>query len=338
MLGCKRAKGLLAQSLYEELGEADRRTLETHLARCESCRTESESLGELVSAIPVDSAMEEVDLLPRVRAGLRDAPEPIQRDRFRWVLAGAVAAMALVFTVFGMVPSDAPSDTVAQVNEDTPAPIDPLETVLAESAALDEQFNFSESYVVLSKALEESPEGGSARDVQQRIADLAFEELRWYSEAYAGYNALRAHHGKQFRSRVENINRLEMLDESRGVNADFASLYALDAARRSEDFDSFETIISQYPATYVASLAADDMAHASLVVDEDMTPLLAMETALNRCTHPIAIAQLKMELGRLHQTDGADLQKARALFEDVRDSGNTVLAKRASVALESLGQ
>jgi hypothetical protein len=171
-------------------------------------------------------------------------------------------------------------------------------------------------------------------------ADLAFSKLRWYPEALDAYEALRAKHWESFKDDRESKERLDLLAQARGADSAFTSLHALDVARRDGSFERLETVVSGYPTTFVASLAAKEMAILSVELEqssnEDVTDIFAMEKALDRCTHPAAIAQLKMELGSLLVIEANDPARARALFQEVAQSDNKKLAQFARASLSEL--
>jgi len=69
----QKLRELLSLSLYEELGEADQKTLNEHLAACEKCRVELESLKKLHVVMGSPSVPVSDDLLEEARVRLRTA-------------------------------------------------------------------------------------------------------------------------------------------------------------------------------------------------------------------------------------------------------------------------
>lgn len=341
MLGCRKVRGLIAESLYEDLNPADRRVLEGHLARCPGCAEEAKAFGLLVSSIPAERAELDRDLVAALRGRLDEGAPLGSRGGFRLAFAGlAAGVLGVVLTGYvAMVNLSAePGPARVAVGDAPEALASPLQAGLEAGERLIAAGDFSKAYLVLSSAIEADPEDKDAGLAQLRLADLAFRELRWYPEAFDAYDVLRYRYGGVFRSETDNVTRLNLLDEARGTDGSFASLHALDAARLSEGFEDFERVVSGFPATYVASVAAADMARLSA----DRGPGAqgaeadAMQAALEQCSDPVAIAQLKVELGHILRREEKGLTRAKALFEEVVESGHTVLARLARESLVEL--
>jgi len=86
-----RAQKLLAQSLIEGLAPADDLWLRTHLAECESCRSESASTANLLSALRAVPISIPSDLAARTQMRLRlraaEAPQTAESGTLLWILA-----------------------------------------------------------------------------------------------------------------------------------------------------------------------------------------------------------------------------------------------------------
>ena len=121
MRRCKKFEGLLATSIYETLGDADRDHLDRHLAECAACRAELSSLKLMVERIPVTPVELDVDISASIRERLNE-PRLIMISGLR--LAGAFAAMLVLVGVIGGVVRylNAPTEVqVAQtVSQETP--------------------------------------------------------------------------------------------------------------------------------------------------------------------------------------------------------------------------
>lgn len=76
----QRLRELLSLSLYEELGEADQKSLNEHLAACEKCRVDLESLKKLHVVMGSPSVPVSDDLLEEARVRLRTA---LRNERMR---------------------------------------------------------------------------------------------------------------------------------------------------------------------------------------------------------------------------------------------------------------
>ena len=343
MRRCKKFEGLLATSLYETLDDADQRRLGRHLEQCPACRAELSSLKRLVERIPVTSVELDVDLSASIRERLH-APQRVTFPGIRGLrLVGALASALVVIGVIASLSQDRNVQPEVQVAQAVP---EELPVARDDSLASAEQLialrNYSAAYAELAEMLKEEREPELRGAILAHQAKLAFEELQWYPEAYHAYRDLRQHHKNLFQSESSHIAQLNMLDEARGPEGEFASLHALDAARRSGDFDQFESLIGRYPGTYVASAASTEMAmHALAELDVNATgnmELAAMEAVLARCNDAAAIAQISMEIGYILESKMDRPDRARALYERVAGSDVDALALRARSALDALTQ
>lgn len=342
MFGRRHIRGLMAQATYEELDPQDREALDRALERSKELRAEAEALGVLVDRIPREEVELGRDLVRAVRAGLRAETAPLTSRRAHPVVSFAALALVLagVGYMIAMRPPVAHAPGVAEAPAAPDEAASPVGIALLQARALMQERDYPNAYVTLDGALENAEDDASAGEARQLMADLAYSELRWYPQAFAGYDTLRVRHSSVFQSKPENLLHLNLLDEARGPDDSYASLNRLDAARRGESLDDFERLLGDYPATYVASLAADEMARLSAKLDGagagEHWRVAAMESALARCTDPVARAQLKVEIGHLvsQEMNGAD--RARALYEEVAESEFTVLAELAQDSLERL--
>jgi tetratricopeptide (TPR) repeat protein len=217
-----------------------------------------------------------------------------------------------------------------------------VEQAVEDAMALKEKRDYPAAYRVLKSALETYPQDSAAGQAQRLRAELAFAHLHWYPEAYEDYKTLAESYKVVFRSSVESVTRLDLLAEARAQ--DYASLYALDAARRDAEntFAQLEQVIARYPGTFVASAAAEDMARLAVreVPAEEVgggREVLAMERARDRCTNPVAWAQLSLELGHIYCREMNAPGKARELYDEAAESEIPVLAQLAKRSLAELG-
>ena len=210
---------------------------------------------------------------------------------------------------------------------------------MQQAAQLSAGRDFAGAYAALKEAVEAHPDDALAGQAQARLADVAFAELHWYREAYEDYRTLAGRYPGVYTNSPECIERMDLLAEAR--EKDYDPLHRLDAARGSREgaFGKFEEVIARYPGTYTAALAAGEMARC--VAREGAgapgveARLAAMEQAKERCTHPISITQLQLEIAHLHR----DLEHngvARDLYQEVADSDTMVLANLARESLAKL--
>lgn len=147
---CAQARRLFGAFWDDEITQAEREWLESHLKSCDACRTEYEDLAQaidLVSTLPREDAAP--GLVERAVASARRAVPAADRlpDRGRrWVpvTAGAAAAvlvLTLVLPWVGLVPGNGPDRQIATVSEPVPVPQPVAVDVPAETAgpAADEQ-------------------------------------------------------------------------------------------------------------------------------------------------------------------------------------------------------
>ena len=338
MRRCKKIEGLLATSIYETLGDTDRDRLDLHLEECADCRAELSTLKRLVEGIPVTPVELDVDIFASIRKRLHE-PRRMAMPVLR--LAGVFATVLVLVGVVGGLSFYQNAPAHEQFAERvSPVSITVEETPLASVEELIDAKNYSAAYAELAEMLKAHPGPGLRGAVLVSQAKLAFEELQWYPEAYHAYQTLRQHHTNLFQSDPLHIAQLNMLDEARGPEGGFTSLHALDAARRSGDFNQFESLISRYPGTYVASNASADMAVLALSeldvnVNGNME-LAAMEAVLARCDEPVVIAQITMEIGYILESKMDRPDRARALYERIAESDVDALALRARSALDAL--
>jgi len=354
---CRNVRGLIAASLYDDLTEAERTLLDGHLASCAACRAELDTLRKLTDCMADSVPPLDCDLLPAVRRRMaqleteedgggrkrmgRGLPFILHPSSFilpRWRLGFAAAAcLAVIAFVSYSVYGPSISNPKSQISN-LKSQISPTATALDQAALLAKNRDFTGAFRLLKQAVQTHPDDPMAAEAQLRYADIAFSELHWYPEAHDAYNTLWKNYFSVFSASPESQDRFDLLDQCR--DKDYAPLYALDAARRGTDdqFAQLEKVVARYPATFVAHLAANDMAQlaAEAALPAADTRVLAMERARDRCTDPVAVAQLKVELGQIYWKELNNPGKARDFFHEVAQSDNVVLAQLAKDALAGL--
>lgn len=336
----KRIQGMMAASLYEALSDRDQRALDAALRNDPGLRAEYEALRAVVGAVPV-TAIDGPDVLPLVRSRL-DA-QAVSRPM--WKPAISFAAVVLIGGVawgsFYFSGLDTPARTVTPSRTaDTLVGI-----ALEEADRLLAMRDTAGAYETLRKAVERRPTDAQAGEAQWRVASLAFE-LRRYPEAYEAYSTLREKYWDTIQAaeperRKRANEQYQALAEAK--SKDFEPLYAFDVAMadRGNTFQALEDVIARFPTQHtVTDWAAFEMAK---LVSEDLggaptteAVLAAYETARDRCSAPIAVAQLNLKIGDVYRDTLADF----ALAEDyyLRAAANPELAARANSALARLAQ
>ncbi len=330
MKSCRKIEGLIAASLYEPLSAGEAHQLEQHMAHCPACRAEMEEMRTFVGELPQTPIEFTGDLRPALQARC----EEWRMRRFPWrrsLWLSGLATCLLLFSIVTYTWRDGAVETAAPVVEVAASPM--------EQALILAKKNASQQYLQACQTLEDAlatyPEDPRAGEAQQFLAELEFEHGQRYAESYAAYEKLRGSYWDTFRNNPENAHRLNLLSEARtdGFNA----LYQLAAAVNStqDPFVELEKVVSRYPDSLVASEAIGAMER--LVAQEnaggEMLRTAMLEQVRTRCSNPIAVAQLTLNLGDLYLQEQQDSVKARALYEEVMESGHMALAQAAQAAI-----
>ena len=332
---CRVFRGLIAASIYNDLSQNERETLENHLRSCDACKKQAAALTKLAALIPINTPVLDQDLWPGIRRALRRVPQHRYAPSLGWAtsLAVGVCVVALGAATYGVYRTHNPETTVVIAGEGVP-----LENDLAAVAAMVNDHDYVSAYRRLEQAIAANPESPLAVDARVQLADLAYSKLNWYPEAYEAYDTLMRDHASSC-GMPECISRHELLDEARAL--DYAPLYALDAARRAGDntFGRLESVVARYPGTLVASVAAEDMARQTLEAGcaaDGEEHVAAMERAQGRCTNPVAIARLKLEIGHIYMRELKDAAKAKSFYAEVANFEDKALATLAEGSLAAL--
>ena len=332
MFQCRKMRGLMAAAVYESLEAPEKAALEAHLARCPACRAESEALQKTAGAIPVAPAPFTGDLLPVLRARLRDETPPRRVLVWRPMLGAAALILVVAFggiTAYraGDLPAVAPVQVMAT----------PMESALLEARSLARR-DFSGAREVLVQAIERYPGDSRAGEAQNVLADLEFQHGQRYAQAYQAYDVLRRNYAEAFAANPGNAARFNLLDETR--SADFSPLYALDAARNSsgDPLPELEQVVSRHPNSYLAAVAIDAMCEVAgdSPASDGVSRVALLEQIRSRCTDPIAVGQITLALGHLYWNELNDSPRAKECFIEAAESGDAVLAQAAREAMARL--
>lgn len=329
----------MAASLYDEqLQSSEARRLDRALARSAAARREQAELKRLVESIPRSRPELGLDLLPRVRARVCDSARPRRAPAQRLAYAGAACAAVVVTfaSVLALANAVRSGDEVTHLAR--PEDRSPAANLLREARTRVAQADFGSAFLILQTIVSDYPQDALAGEAQLEVARLQFERFANYPAAYQAYRALRERHPDMFRSSPEHANRLDVLAEARRV--EYASLEEFDAAtKRSSGIEALERVIARYPATMVASLAAERMADRMLVAGglADGPPRLrALETARSRCRDPIAVARLNIEIADGYWKDLHDVDRARDIGSEALRCGNPEVVEMARAFLRDL--
>jgi len=345
MLRKRKAEGLMAQALYEKLSEHDAAFLETYLHDHPAAREEMEAMRRFVEKTPSERPVFDTDLLPalRVRIEQEDAT-PERRGWLRPVaIAGSLAIVAFVLGIVALNVQDTPPSNnafIARTAIETPD-ASPLATAIAEAQELVAKGNSADAYKILSRAIGRAPHTPEAGEAQMLLADIAFEHLHWYEQAYNDYERLfNKYHQMWLGSPAYVRDRRDLLAEARLV--EFRSLHDLDAAR-SNKLDPMGTlahVITTYPnQAYVRSEAAMEMAKRTIdsgAIDAESPDALvqALRHVQKQSSDPMVVAQLSYQMGHLYESEYKEFDKAREAFLEA--SQHPALQQQARSALARL--
>ncbi|MCC6698039.1 MAG: hypothetical protein IT365_20625 [Candidatus Hydrogenedentes bacterium] len=340
----KRAEGLLAASLYEELSAEERQELEKALAYSKTLRDDAEFLHGLVHAIPREAPRLGTDLTVSLHARIREAGAPAARlhiAKRTLSFAAAILILAAGAIVYISLPLGEPDPAGAIAGR--PAPPTLMDQTLAKADSLLAAHQDAEAYRLLKAGFEGQPQDPRADEVLWKVASLAFD-LGKYSEALQAHNQLRqAPYYAYLESSPERLQvanfRRDLLVEAEAAN--FRPLYDLVSAKndREHTLARLEEVIVGNPEKLVADLAAEEMGRALIAESQQETGgavayLDAMKTARERCTNPYALALLDYKIGEIYRNEMRDANAAEVHFRKALE--NPQMARRAQDALGSL--
>lgn len=329
----RKIEQLLAASMYEPLSSEEAAWLERQLGRYPEYRAMQSDFRRMVGAIPAAAPEFSGDLLPAVRAAILEGPRPSAAPAWGRGLAGAFAGVCVVLLAayVGLNAAETARPTFEAAGSVTP-----MQRSLAEAERLAAEKDFT-AIALLREALARTPDAPEAGAAQLLLARLEFEHGERYAEAHEALNTLRTQYWDTWAAHPECAAQFALLDDARAE--DFAPLYALDRARRSGSFDALEGLAAQYPGRLLAAAAIDAMREVAGGLDSPGSAFraAALETVRARCTNPITIAQIDMQLGELYWKGLNDSERARSFFCNAQRSGHLVVAQAATDALKVLG-
>lgn len=340
MLNCRRVRGQLAAALYDDLKPAERYEFDAHLSHCAACAREFQSMKTLLNAIPAESPSLGIDLMPALRGKLR-APAPRRRLVPFWTWNSfAAAAAVLVITVFGVV-----AYRQWQPGAVEQTALSPLQQRMQAAERMVGERDYAGAFRFLQDAVNKAPNEPESGLALARCAEISFRNLNWYPESFELYERLAREYPGVYAGDPDCIARHNCLIETR--DHEFAPLYALDAARRGgdEQFARLEKVVGQYPGTFVAAMAVEEMAKEAAVelaskdpgfVNDTDVHLAALVCAKDRCNNPIAAARLKLEVAHIYVRDLHNPVKAKDFYREVLESGDVELAGLAQECLAHL--
>lgn len=344
---CKPFTGLIAASLYEPLDSADAASLAAHLEACPHCKKEAEALKGFVEALPHEPVVFEGDLLPVIREKLREEASSGSRGWLHsfglrpayWAVAAMLPLAVLGYVLLPMMDNAGPQAPMQAVVGDTT-----IQDVLAESDMLVSQRAFGPALAMLEAQRDALTGHAEVGRLQQAIADLEFNHLRRYPEAYAAYMTLQGDYWQTFRENSEHSARLNLLAEAREYN--FEPLYTLDAAvdrDRADAFPQLEGIVARHEGQTLAWRAVEamqDIALREMGLDPATAApelrIAALEMLSEESANGAVAAHMNLALGDTYRNEYNNTGKARDHYRQVLQSGIEQLAQQAERSLTEL--
>ena len=329
MKSCAEWEGFIAQSLYEPLETKEQLALEQHLFDCSACRTELASLQKLTQAIPDEPIVFTGDLRRSLEDEVR-AMAPVKSISFQWFSP----IKALAFVLFLMVGLSGYSHFHTKKQE-TPTAI-----LVAETTELIAQQKYTRAYMLLNEHLNNPvlAQNLETAKVQGILAELAFSRLGLYEEAHEAFEILRTQHPKTFNASEDYQRTFMILEEARGIQADYAALRDWDQLNGHITVAALEQYIEKYPGTHQATEAVHNIARCMIqYADVDYLEMnKALEFAIVDHKNPLVVAQIKLELGRFYLDEEYNPKKATRILREVIASPIPVLSEQATVTLAKL--
>ncbi|MFO7975876.1 MAG: hypothetical protein R6V12_14720 [Candidatus Hydrogenedentota bacterium] len=345
MLRKRKAEGLMAQALYEELSARDAAFLEAYFRDHPEAQGEMESMRHFVEAVPVTRPVFDANLAAAVRARIEE--EKGTPERRSWLRPVAVAAsLAIGAIIVGIAllnaqNTPAPRDNFAARTAPETPDTSPLTEAITKARELVAEGNSADAYRTLSRTIERAPSAPEAGEAQMLLANIAFDHLHWYEQAYSDYERLfNKYHQTWLGSPAYVRDRRDLLAEARLVQ--FKSLQDLDAARSNQldPMGALAHVITAYPnQAYVRSQAAMEMAKRTIesgAIDPESPNALveALQHAQEQSTDPMVVAQLSYQMGHLYESEYKEFDKAREAF--LQASQHPALQQQARSALSRL--
>lgn len=329
MKSCTEWEGLIAQSIYEPLEPAEQRSLDIHLEQCSQCNAEYDSLVLMKELIPNDPVLFSGDLRRTLEEEVRSIG-PVSKPMFQWL--PSLRALSLV--LFLAVGIFSYTTFIHQTTES------PTALLIDETTELIAQQRYIRAYTLLNEHLNNptlSKDLEMAK-VQGILAELTYSRLRWYPRAYDSFNTLRTEYPKTFQASADYKRTLEILEESRAISSDYASLEDWDRLNTDITIPTLEAYIQKYPGTHQATEAVYNIARC-LVQYADLEHYQlnqTLEVAVQSHNNPLIVAQIKLELGRYYLEEGKDPDKARRILREVEAGPVPQLSDAAHMTLASL--
>lgn len=333
-----RIEGLMAQAIYEDLPETDQRTLDEAFAAEPALAKEWEELRALANAIPRERPVLERDLRPAVHARLAGGKRTGLLTQWSVAVAVACAAVIVGAAAFWTLYPQPSGIDVSGV-----APVSWVRLAMMQAETAQREGQPGRAVDLLRTAVAEHPSDPSAAEAQYRAASLMFD-LGRYPESFDAYTKLK----KDYQAYLDEdparqgivSNRRDLLDEAR--RSGYAPLHEWHAALqdRGNEVARLEQVVARYAKDHprVAEMAAAEMANIIYVNELDgASPesyVTAMKMARERCSNPVAVAQLNLEIGHIYRDDLSDYAVAEEHYRRAAEA--PVLAKRAKDALASL--
>lgn len=347
MMGCKKYTALIAASLYEPLKQDETQALDTHLQKCVQCRREHAEMRAFVTILPKERIPFHGNLLPAIRAELQENPHQEASVFFpgwlRPAFGFACLAIPLLILGYSILPSINSDPSSFGIHNDFSAAA-PVDAVITEAETLIAQRQYASALSLLEEKRADLASHPNVGEIQRVIAELEFNQLKRYPEAYAAYVKLQGEYWNTFRQHPENSARLNLLVEAKGTN--YEPLYALDAAQArggQQAIPQLEQLIASHEGKTIAWRALEVMQELALrelgfdpLQADTQLQVATLEMLREQTEHQSVLAHLNLALGDYYRHDPNNNSKALDHYREVMQSGLEQLARQAEASLTEL--
>lgn len=333
---CRKAQKIIAASLYEPISEPESRFLGRHLATCSACREDAETLQRFVARLPQTEVVFSGDLLPLLRAQIQQGAREVRTPLLGRPVYTVLATTAFAIVIAGIILR---VSTVQRL-EKTPVPAtaqnemsDQASPIVAAAAQLVAEHNYAQAEKLLEQELAKA-QGETRGQILQNLADLQFEHLHDFSKAEQAYRELRENHPDLWRAKLTNVERLNLLAETRDQQYKPLRDFYVALSRTEDRFSAMEKLLARYPNTLLANLILDHMREEVGALDgRGALEIAAMEKIREKCTDAVALAQVNLHLGELYWRELKNPECARIFYHEASKAPNVQLAGAAREAL-----
>lgn len=332
----RRVAPLMAQAVYEPLSLEEEDVKRKIFARYPELASEFEELRVVMASIQLSEEPWEGDLLPAIKAQLKDEPIRQRMSKFSVLAAtaGVLVLIAGLYSIFMLSegPVSVRQDTAPLASE---SPLALMERIACEKVSSGDTRAAAE---MLEQAILAHPEDPHRAAALLTLADIEYTYNQRYEHAFEIFKTLEREHNDVFRRYGQHDKRARLLVAAFSDN--FEPLRELENASRTGDpIRAYENIIAQYPdkiwsdeaMRLLCRIVAD-----RVLKDRPADVVQVLRYVRDACTHPVAQERLDLEIGNYFCDSLDDADKARHYYLQAAESRNAFLAVKAREALARL--